>query len=254
MKRFLTVFGAIFCAASAMQAQPGNVLVWSVCNNSSSTSAIATWLQASGQFSSVTGNDSGSATLPLSTLLNYSQVLFFTNSSCGENPVAIGNVLDGYAATGRRLVVTTFAWASQGGNTVGGAFVTNGDSPFVLKGTSLYSNATMKTNNGSAFFNGVNTVTGYYRDSVTLASGATLLATWSDGDVMEAIKGNVVGVSLFPVDSIGNISGDYRQLFVNSLVAANNITLTPLPPTWLLACLGIVCIALYTATKKRAFR
>jgi hypothetical protein len=249
--RIGTLLGGIFSLALGLQAAP-TVLVWSEGNSGSSTAAVAAWIQSSGFFASVTGVDSGSTTLPLSTLLNYDEVLFFTNG--GGDSVNTGNVLHNYALTGRRLVVATFSWANQGGNTLGGLFITNGDSPFILNGSSLYSAATMASNDGSAFFTGVNTISGYYRDKVQLTMGATQLATWSDGDPMEAIKGNVIGITLFPDDAYGQLGGDYRRLFVNALAvnAGTPLPGVPLPPTVYLSGLGILALGIYAMTRKQA--
>ena len=237
--RRILAAGVVFACTALTPAHAGTVLVWSEGNNLGNTAAIATWLQASGDFTSVTGIDSDS-TLSLATLESYNEVLFFTNSSnAGIDPAATGNVLDSYAATGDRLVLATFSWADQGVNTLTGAIITNGDSPFTWTGTTLYKDATMASNNGSSFFAGVNSVTGYFRDDVTLTSGATLLASWSDGTPMEAIKGNVVAVDLFPDDFFGKVSGDYRQLFIDALAGTSNSASTPEPAT-----LGFVGLAL----------
>lgn len=229
--------GVVVACTALIPAQAGTVLVWSEGNSNGNTAGVAAWLQASGAFTSVTAIQSDSA-LSLATLENYNEVLFFTNA--GGDPAATGNVLDSYAATGNRLVLATFSWAEQGGNTLAGAIITNGDSPFTAAGGSLYSSASMASNNGSSFFAGVNSVTGYFRDDVTLTSGATLLASWSDGTPMEAIKGNVVAVDLFPDDSASTVpSGDYQRLFVDSLTGSLNSESTPEPAT-----LGLIGLAL----------
>jgi hypothetical protein len=86
-------------------------------------------------------------------------------------------------------------------------------------------------------------VTGYFRDDVTLTSGATLLASWPDGTPMEAIKGNVVAVNLFPDDSFGEVGGDYRQLFIDALIGTSSSTSTPEPATLGLAGLALAGLA-----------
>jgi hypothetical protein len=142
----------VACTA-LIPARAGTVLVWSEGNSAGNTAAVAAWLQASGDFTSVTGINSDS-TLALATLESYNEVLFFTNSGMADmDPVATGNVLDAYAATGDRLVLATFSWSDQGNNNVAGAIITNGDSPFTSAGITLYSSATMASNNGSSFFN-----------------------------------------------------------------------------------------------------
>lgn len=206
------------------------LLVWSMGNSQSNTQAVANWLQSSGQFSSVTAIDSTSLTLP--DLTNYQQILFFSNS--GGDP-AVGNTLGEYAATGRRLVVATFSWADQGNNTLGGRFITDQISPFVLTSTTLYTNSTIGQIVDATLFAGVNAINGYYRDRVAPTSGAHVLAYWADGTPMVAVKNNVVAISLFPDDSFSNVSGDYRQLFVNALT----LQAIPEPSTYALLALGL---------------
>lgn len=202
----------LMIAAGSAAAQ--NVLVWSTGNSSGNTAGIASWLQASGEFDSVTGIDQ--TNMSLGDLLAYDRVLFFTNSS-GDSDPANGDVLADFADTGRRLVVATFSWADQGGNTLGGRLISDGLSPFEFVGTSLYTNATLGSTDGSYYFDGVSGITGFYRDNVALTSGAVLRGSWSDGVPAVADKGNVAGINLFPDDSFGQVSGDNRQLFVNSL-------------------------------------
>ncbi len=243
MKRFLfgvAALALLLCGAGQANAGPMNVLVWSTGNDSGNTAAVAAWLQASGQFSSVTGINQN-ATMSLAQLENYNAVLYFSNSSESQDPTSIGNVLADYADTGRRLVVATFAWANQGSNTLGGRFITGGYSPLLSAGSSAYSNVTMTSNDGSAFFAGVSSVSGYYHDNVIVNAGATERAVWSDGNALEAQKGNVVGVDLFPDDSFGNIGGNYRQLFVDAL-AANPAAAVPEPGS--LALLGVAAMGL----------
>jgi hypothetical protein len=226
----LLAFGLI--GLSCVLPARAQLLVWSMGNSPSQTQGVAAWLQASGQFSSVTAVESTTLTLP--DLANYQQVLFFSNSNSGSDP-AVGNVLADYADTGRRLVVATFAWANQGANTLGGRFITGQISPFVIEGSTLYSPATLGQVVDPTLFSGVATLSGYFRDFVGLSSGAHALAYWSDGTPLLAVKGNVVAISLFPDDAHGSISGDYRQLFINSLT----LQAIPEPSTWALLALGL---------------
>jgi hypothetical protein len=229
----LTAIATAFLGASA-QAQ--SVLVWTTGNSIGNTTAVAAWLQASGRFSSVTGLNVDS-TLPLAQLLEYDRVLYFSNTSAAVDPAGIGNVLADYADTGRRLVLSTFSWANQGGNTLAGRIIDQQLSPYVLDGSSRYTDVTLQSHDGSAYFDGVNFLNGHFHDDVALTPGATGRALWSDGESLLATKGNIVAVNLFPDDSAGNVSGDHRQLFINALATI------PEPSTLLLGALavGAVC-------------
>ena len=205
--------GVLLLLATPASAQ--DVLVWSTGNPGGDTPGVAAWLMASGEFASVTGIDQTNMTF--AQLDSYDRVLFFTNSSSNSDPNN-GNVIADFADTGKRLVVATFSWADQGGNTLQGRFITSQISPFVLQGGSLYSNQTMNWNDGDpALFTGVASIAGYYHDNVTLTPGAVQNATWTDGEPLVATKNNVVAVNLFPDDSYNQVSGDHRQLFVNAL-------------------------------------
>lgn len=210
------IVGAIALAALAGSAiASNNVLVWAT-GNFGSTQGVADYLQASGQFDSVTALEQDTG-VSLATLNAYDKVLYFSNTSANQDPNQVGDVLADFADTGKRLVLATFSWAEQGGNTLGGRIMSDGISPLTINGASLYSFVSIGSTDGSAFWNGVNSIDGYFHDNVGLASGATLRGTWTDGSPLLATKGNVVGVNLFPDDSYGLVSGDHRQLFVNSL-------------------------------------
>lgn len=227
-------------AGGSLRAQ--TVLVWSMGNSQSSTQTVANWLTASGQFTSVTAIDSTSLTL--TDLQSYNEVLFFSNS--GGDPL-LGNVLADFAATGRRLVVATFAYANQGSNTLGGRFITDAISPVTLNASSLYTNATIGSTDGSALFTGVTSITGYYRDSVTPTVGATIHATWSDNRPMVVSKGNVIAITLFPDDSFGQVSGDYRNLFINAL----KVSAIPEPSSHILLVLSLGALAWLNRRRSR---
>jgi hypothetical protein len=225
------VFSVLLLTAARAQ----TVLVWSMGNSLSNTQTVATWLQATGKFTSVTAYEG--TTLTLADLTNYQEILFFSNSGGDPN---VGNALADFADTGRRLVIATFAYANQGGNTLGGRIITDSISPVVLAGSSLYFDATIGTTDGSAFFTGVTSLTGYYRDSVTAAPGTVIRATWSDGHPLLVTKGNVVAITLFPDDTSGHLSGDYRVLFTNALT----VGAIPEPSTYVLLALGAALVGI----------
>ena len=234
MTRSITA-GVLALLAFGAQAAP-TVLVVGTDNGGGSTSDIASWLMASSQFSSVTALDTTSVSF--ATMSAYDEVLFFTNH--GGDPVGNGDALASFAATGKRLVVSTFSYAEQGGNTLAGAFLSGGYSPFTSIGGSLYTTASMGSNDASALFTGVATLTNFYRDNVVASGGATLNAVYTDGVALVATKGNVIGVNVFPDDSFAGVSGDHRQLFVNALSVP--VAAVPEPETYamLLGGLGLV--------------
>ena len=247
--RAATLFRPVFClfiflALAVPAARAQTVLVWSMGNNLAGTQSVAAWLNASGKFTSVTAYE-GTA-LTLADLSSYQAILFFSNGTGDPN---VGNTLADFADTGRGLVIATFAYANQSGNTLGGRIITDSISPVVLNGSSLYTSATIGTTDGSAFFTGVASITGDYRDSVSPVTGAVVRATWSDGRPLLVTKANVVAITLFPDDTAGFVSGDYRNLFINSLTFAA----IPEPSTYALLVLGAVLLG-FVHRRRRAPR
>lgn len=210
-----TLLFALALMLAAAPAFAATALVWATGNQGGGTAQVAAFIQQLGCFTSVSSTDADF--VPLSDLMNYDAVMYFSNSSGSQDPIAIGNVLADYADTGRRLVLCTFSWAEQGSNTLGGRLITDGISPFVAQGGSLYSQVSMREHDDTCYFDGVTTITGYFHDNVGLTSGAVQHATWSDNEPLLADKGNVVAVDLFPDYTWGNIGGDFMQLFTNTM-------------------------------------
>ena len=164
--------------------------------------------------------DVSASTPSLSTLLDYDAVLVFSDYSCAD-AIALGDVLADYVDVGGGVVLATFAWY---GSPYGlqGRIMTTDYSPLERTGGSLYANATLDWyDSGHPIMEGVSAVKGYYRDNVGLTAGAALVANWSDGYPFVATKGQVVGVSLFPVERAGDPeewTGDVPTLFHNALL------------------------------------
>lgn len=233
MKRSSPIAVVILIASLALTAGlNAQVLVWSTGNSTTSTQAVANYLTATNLFGTVTAINT--TTLTLADLDDYAAVLFFTNSSSGSDPQN-GNVLADYANLGRPLVLATFAWADQGGNTLSGRIISEAISPVVLTGSSRYTTVTIATKDNSNFLQGVTSITGYYHDSVAAVTGATVHATWSDGTPLLVSKGNVVAVNLFPTSDM--VSGDYQKLFANALYYA-----VPEPSTYALMAVGVALV------------
>ncbi len=227
--KFVGVAFVLGASLSSSFASGGNVLVWAT---GESFPLGTSYLDSSGAFDSVTTVLSNS-TLSFSTLNSYDKVLYYSNSSSGVDATSVGDVLADFVDTGKRLVLATFSWANQGGNTLGGRIVSDELSPYAVAGNSLYTSETMASNDGSVWFDGVNNLNVYFHDDVALTSGAVSHGTYTDGRSILATKGNVVGLNMFPNEAWGNIGGDYQRLAVNSLAGE------PVPEPATMAALGL---------------
>ena len=152
-----TVLAGVLAAVPSLA---DTALVWSSGNPDGNTAGVAAYIAQYGCFSTVEAVDADF--VPLSTLVNYDVVLYFSNHSGSQDPVAIGDVLADYADTGRHLVIATFSWANQGGNTLAGRVISDQISPLLPLGSSVYSSVTMSSHDGSGYFIAVNSVDGYF--------------------------------------------------------------------------------------------
>jgi hypothetical protein len=160
--------------------------------------------------------DVGSSTPSLSTLLGYDAVLVF-NSLTFDDTVALGDVLADYVDAGGGVVLATFVWYGPTWDLEGR--ITTDYSPFAQADDSLYAWADLGSYNSShPIMEGVTAISGYYRDNVTLTAGAELVAEWNDTAPFVAIKGNVVGITLFPAPVVTPWTGDVPTLVHNALL------------------------------------
>jgi N-acetylneuraminic acid mutarotase len=157
--------------------------------------------------------EAGSGTPTLGQLQAYQIVVPFSNFGYAD-PVTLGNNLDTYLAGGGVVVAFNFDWFG-GSQSIQGAWLTN-DSPFNSPGSGNFSNGTLGTCTFSPLCNGVTTLNAFFREIVTLASGATQAATWNDGSILMAYKGRAVGVNAYVGDFAGMWSGQFAQVIMNA--------------------------------------
>src|SRR5207237_4803011 len=105
---------------------------------------------------------------------------------------AMGNVLADYQDSGvGAVVVSTFAFDSRGPWLLAGRWVTGGYTPYnSTSQTNFSTNTANITQPGSCLMQGVTTLTAFYRNGVTLTSGAVSVADWTDGPPAVAYKAN----------------------------------------------------------------
>lgn len=176
----------------------------------------------------------------LAQLKQYNAVFVYSDSSFNDC-TALGNVLADYIDTGGGVVLATFAFYTPGGLGIGGRISSAGYLPFTqasqYQGYPLTLVADMPSHpilTGVSSFNGGSSS---FHNTISLASGATLIAHWTNGRPLVATKqktaGRVAGLNFYPPSSsvrsdfwVSSTSG--ARLMANALVwAAGALDSTP---------------------------
>jgi hypothetical protein len=175
--------------------------------------------------------DAFSGTPTLAQLQQYNIVYAFSNNGWFD-AVAMGDVLADYQDAGGVVVVSTFAWDNRGPWLLQGRWATGGYSPYDSTSTTLFStNTATITDPSHPLMQGVSSLTAFYRNGVTLASGAVAQAVWTDGPPAVAYKVNngTTGVGLNAyLGYLNQFSGEWGRVIVNAgrwLVNCQNIEL-----------------------------
>src|SRR3954454_20521911 len=164
--------------------------------------------------------DVGSSTPSLPDLQPYDEVV----ASDSDNPAdttQLGNVLADYQDQGGVVVATEFLWQSSG-DEIAGRWLTGGYSPYIpaaTGGSTKWRTSTLGSHDTSSpLLSGVNSLGAFYRDDITLATGATAIAQWDDGLAAVAYKGHAVGINGWAGENGSGHSwnGDWAQLIVNA--------------------------------------
>ncbi|MEF8767711.1 PEP-CTERM sorting domain-containing protein [Candidatus Accumulibacter contiguus] len=225
MKRVLKVAAAVSCLTAMLLPMQSQATVIGVFGGSdgAETANVVSDLAALGVFTSVTQLNGTESAAQLNA---YDSILLYSNSAVGYP--SFGDTLADYVDAGGGLVAATFLYQTIGGGygQSYGRLQSDGYLPYDSY-IDNYSNSSLGTYDAShpimAGPLAVSSITGYYRDIVTLSADANLVASWSDGNPLVAVDGSgVVGVFLFPNDYYPYLSGDYMNLFGNALLYAAN--------------------------------
>jgi Bacterial Ig domain/Immunoglobulin I-set domain/Immunoglobulin domain len=163
---------------------------------------------------------------PLSQLMEYDAVLLFSDYSFSD-PVSLGNVLADYIDSGHGVVINTFAFSVP----LQGRIVSGGYLPFSIGGYTtgfrlslVADDATHPILDSVGSFNGGGS--SYHNSGIVPTSGSQLIAHWSDGLPLVAVKqvnaNAVVGLNFYPPSSaiqsgFWDISTDGELLMANAL-------------------------------------
>ncbi len=173
----------------------------------------------------------------LAYLSQFSSILVSTNYS--PDAFNLSNLLADYVDAGGGVVISTF-WGQQVGTS--GRLNTTGYNPLTNPTFGAYTSRTLGAYNAAdPLMQGVTSLSSvYYNAEYTagLDNGATLAASWDNGNPLAAYSANkkVAAITLYPnVAQYQHATGDYRQLFGNALAltaGAPSVAAVPEPATW----------------------
>ena len=208
-----------------------DVAVYGAPNTGSWNNDVVQKLQATGQFTSVTGVLVNNTTPSVSSMMQYDAVLVYSDGVGFQNPTQMGNNLADYVDAGGGVVIGVFSFHSSSGPiTVQGRLRTGNYVPFNFSGQSGGSMTLVADLPSHPILDGVsylhNGSSGYHH-TVSTVSGATQVAHWSNSRPMVSEwvphgGGGVVGINMFPPSSgarsdFWNQSGDGGILMANAL-------------------------------------
>src|SRR5262249_48368882 len=161
--------------------------------------------------------DASTSTPTLAQLQAYTEVVAFSNNAWFD-ATGMGNVLADYQDAGGVVVVTTFAFDNRGGWLLAGRWMTGGYTPFTPTSVTNLPNAGLGPSPpGHPLMQGVNPLSAFYRNGVTLAAGATQVATYTDALPLVAVKttNGHTGVAINGyLGYLNQFSGDWGKLIV----------------------------------------
>ncbi|OLS28918.1 MAG: hypothetical protein HeimC2_03560 [Candidatus Heimdallarchaeota archaeon LC_2] len=153
--------------------------------------------------------DAQSATPALTDLSSYPLVILMNNWNY-YNSTAMGNVVADYIDQGGKVLLLAHSFSS--GYSILGRFNSSGYSP--VWGSVSNINRTYDGLSNHAIMNGINSFNPGYAQTVSLTSGAKLVASYTDGQPMVAEKGSVVALNAY----VGlNVVGDLGEIITNAV-------------------------------------
>lgn len=216
----LSAFVLFALAAGSASASPGALRVMiaeSQCDSALPATVLRNSILSQPGAAAVDFFDTSAGTPSVDAMAAY-DVVFAMGDCSWSNGVTFGDNLASYQDQGGVVIAATFSW--QSGSSFGGRWMTDGYTPWVNGAPSSFADFTLGNHDAThPLMQGVNNFQAYFKDSMTLASGATELAKWSDGESGIAVKGRAVGINAY----IGGnylpdhpVSGDFGRLVVNA--------------------------------------
>jgi hypothetical protein len=153
----------------------------------------------------------------LAELQSYDVVITWPNVTYNDK-AAMGDVLADYVDVGGGVVLGSGVWYDP--FDLAGRIQDPGYSPFEQAGPMIRDLACLGTYDpGHSLMAGVTTACDELRDDVTVESGATLVASWDDGQPFVGVNaaGNVVGITSWP-HNMRHFTGDVARVFYNAVI------------------------------------
>jgi hypothetical protein len=151
----------------------------------------------------------------LSQLKQYDMVIPISRSSWYDG-VTLGNNLADYLDAKGIVVAMPYDWSPYGGR-IEGRWLTGGYTPYNNSPDNIFDYRTLGTYDAShPLMQGVTTLISSRIEILTLATGATQVAAWNDGNPLVAIKGRAVGINAYLGDNNGSWSGDFAKIIINA--------------------------------------
>jgi hypothetical protein len=191
----------------------------------------------------------GSDPVPtLAQLSRYRAVLVYSDSTFNDS-VALGDVLADYVDEGGGVAMATFAFWDSTTFGIQGRLKTGNYLPFTTAPNSSGNGLTLvKDLSAHPLLDGVNSLDGgiasYHESPIAIANGATLVASWSNGQPLvgakEAAPGRVVGLNFYPPSS--DVRNDFWVAATDGdrLMASALLWAGQTPPTVLTAPVDLV--------------
>jgi hypothetical protein len=221
LKRFMGVLAVVAIAAglaAGVSSAAGPTVA--ICATLGEDVDMQTILAGTGHFSGVDVLDCEGDTPSVSTLQNYDAIFAFPDDFYDDFD-ALAQNLATYVDGGGHLVLAQWGFASCCGTWWGTVLDTGGYMPYTGSNVKDHTDdldLVIEDPSNPMFAN----VTAVHTDNdvgtVSLRSGATSLAHWSNGQPAVAIKGDVVALNFWP-DAEDSMTGDWVQLIENALGA-----------------------------------
>jgi parallel beta-helix repeat protein len=161
--------------------------------------------------------DAQSATPSLAQLQAYDVVITWSNYPYFDR-IAMGDVLADYLDSDGNVICGEFVHYDTTYYGLGGRFVNDGYDPLYSENLGypgIWANLGVYDPN-HPIMQGVTSAGDDYRDLVGLSPGATLIASWDDGEEFVATKRNAVSINSYP-GIYNHWTGDVDMIFHNSI-------------------------------------